>query len=285
MDQATFQLVRSAPLFSSLTDEQIVCIEAGEVIDVPAGTVLVAEGEPSGSFFFVVIEGEVRLTRNYDRQTVLMGTIKPGHYTGETTLLLGIPWLATARVARPTRLFRLGEDDFWRMVSTCRSVAREIFHSAANKMRNIEGYSQQREKLASLGTMAAGLAHELNNPAAAASPPRGRASPGDDGQGAIRSCVSSPKPSGMTIGCSSLAAAWIASERLVSPVLDHLERSDRAEVITNWLEARGVPNAWELAPTFVSAGCGLRPGRGSELLAKLPVTSHAKLRRAGWRRA
>jgi C4-dicarboxylate-specific signal transduction histidine kinase len=48
------------------------------------------------------------------------------------------------------------------------SVAREIFQSAASKMRNLEGYSQQREKLASLGTMAAGLAHELNNPAAAA---------------------------------------------------------------------------------------------------------------------
>ena len=54
------------------------------------------------------------------------------------------------------------------MLSTCRSVAREIFQSAASKMRNLEGYSQQREKLASLGTMAAGLAHELNNPAAAA---------------------------------------------------------------------------------------------------------------------
>ena len=54
------------------------------------------------------------------------------------------------------------------MMGACRSVAREIFRSAANKMRNMEGYSQQREKLASLGTMAAGLAHELNNPAAAA---------------------------------------------------------------------------------------------------------------------
>src|SRR5438445_10844945 len=97
-----------------------------------------------------------------------MGVIKPGNYTGEITLLLDIPWLATARSGKQARLFRLCEEDFWRMLSACRSVARQIFHSAANKMRNLEGYSQQREKLASLGTMAAGLAHELNNPAAAA---------------------------------------------------------------------------------------------------------------------
>ena len=153
MNQTDLQQVRSKPLFSGLDDAQLGCIEPGEVIDVPAGTVLVSEGERL-PFFFLVLEGEVRLSRTYDRQTILMGVIKPGNYTGEITLLLNIPWLATARVGRPARLFRLGEEDFWRMMSTCRSVAREIFHTAANKMRNLEGYSLQREKLVSLAVAA-----------------------------------------------------------------------------------------------------------------------------------
>src|SRR5271156_5270395 len=167
IDPAILKQVRSAPVFASLTDAQLACIEPGEVIDVPPGTVLVADGDRY-PYFFVVLEGEVRIVRDYDNQTVLMAVIKPGSYTGELTLLLDVSWPSTARVSKPTKLFRLSEENFWRMLSMCRSVAREVFRSAASKVRNLEGYSQQREKLASLGTMAAGLAHELNTPAAAA---------------------------------------------------------------------------------------------------------------------
>ena len=167
LDTATLQQVRSTPLFATLTDAQLECIRPGEIIDVPPGTVLVLDGNRY-PFFFVVLEGEVRIVRDYDKQEILMAVIKPGSFTGEITLLLDIPWMSTARMPKPTTLFRLNQDDFWRMLSNCQSLAQEVFQSAASKMRNLEGYSQQREKLASLGTMAAGLAHELNNPASAA---------------------------------------------------------------------------------------------------------------------
>src|SRR5277367_5364664 len=111
MNHTAFNEVRLTPLFSKLTEEQFECIAAGEIIDAAAGTVLVTEGERQ-MFFFLIIEGEVRLTRDFDRQTVLMGEIKTGGFTGEVTLLLDIPWVATARVSKPTRIFRLGEEEF-----------------------------------------------------------------------------------------------------------------------------------------------------------------------------
>ncbi|MGO8699244.1 MAG: sensor histidine kinase [Limisphaerales bacterium] len=271
MNQADLQLVRSAPLFCGLTDDQLGCIEPGEVVELPAGAVLVPEGERS-PYFYVVLEGELRLSRTYDRQTVLMGVIKPGKYTGEVTLLLDIPWLASARVGKAAKLFRLRQEDFWKMLSTCHAVAREIFRFAATKMRNLEGYSQQREKLASLGTMAAGLAHELNNPASAAR--RAAAHLRETTDKAYNLLCQLSKILSHDQWRQLALAAQEATERLAcAPALDHVERSDRADQIATWLQARSVAASWEAAPTFVSADLDI-PWL-EELAGKLPPESHA----------
>src|SRR5436190_15417416 len=167
MEPSLLESIRQTPLFAGLKDDQLDCIRCGEVIDVQPGTILVEANAPA-EFFFVNLEGEVRISRRYDNQEILLGVNKPGMCMGEIPLLLDAPWHAVVRVSKPTRLFRLNQENFWRMISTCHSVARELFRTAANRLRNLEGYSHQRQKLVSLGTMAAGLAHELNNPAAAA---------------------------------------------------------------------------------------------------------------------
>src|SRR5690348_10895958 len=114
LDAALLQTVRQTPLFAGLKDDQLDCIRGGEVIEVPPGTILVQPNAPA-EFFFVNLDGEIRISRQYDNQEVLLAVNKPGMYMGEIPLLLDAPWHAIVRVSKPTRLFRLSQDDFWRM--------------------------------------------------------------------------------------------------------------------------------------------------------------------------
>jgi len=266
MDQSTLQEIRAIPLFSNLSGEQTSCFEPGAIIQLEAGKVLMSEGDPVESFY-VLLTGEMRASRNYGNQTILMGIVKPGMWFGELPLLLDSPTLATIRALKPCRLFRLGKNDFWPMLSACPSVASQIFRTMATRVRNIEGYSQQREKLASLGTMAAGLAHELNNPATAAR----RAS------AHLRQVVEdvqsfacelhqrlTPQQFQHLIDASHSALARVAK----SAPIDSVTRSDREDEVAKSLEQQGVVDGWKLAPAFVNAGLD-----GQELMvlaARLP---------------
>src|SRR5260370_37492906 len=151
--------------------------------------------------------------------------------------------MASIGALNPSRLVGLGEDDFCRMLSPCPTVASQIFRTMATRVRNIEGYSQQREKLASLGTLAAGLAHELNNPATAAR----RAS------AHLRQAVEdvqsfacelhqrlTPEQFQHLIDASHGALARVAH----SAPVDSVTRSDREEEVAKSLDVHRVADRW-----------------------------------------
>jgi signal transduction histidine kinase len=271
LDDSLVQIIRQTPLFEGLKDDQLDCIQCGEVIEVAPGTILVEANAPA-EFFFLNLEGEVRISRRYDNQEVLLAVNKPGMFMGEIPLLLNAPWHAMVRVSKPSRLFRLNQDNFWKMLSTCHSVARELFRTAANRLRNLEGYSHQRQKLVSLGTMAAGLAHELNNPAAAA---RRAAAQLQQTVGSVQSLICQL---GKVLKGDDwehlLAAEQDATRRLNEATpLDSLTRSDREEALAQWLAEHDIPEGWTLASSFVNAG--LDPDWLKAVTAKLMPNSHA----------
>jgi signal transduction histidine kinase len=251
MNEETLKTVRALPVFANLSDDEVGCFAAGEVVEYQPGDLVIKEGDEA-AYFYINVEGEIAVHRIYDNQEILMAVNRPGSFMGEIFILLGIPWISSARALTRARLFRLATNDFWRMLSTCHSVTREVLRSAATRLRNMEGYTHQREKLISLGTMAAGLAHELNNPAAAAR----RAS------SHLRETVEQLEQLTCNLSQKFTPANWqdlldveevTAASAGGGVAVSSIELSDREEQLAAWLEGKKVENAWKLAPTYASA--------------------------------
>jgi len=255
-DTPVFRTLRDAsPLFARLEEEGADCLgflEKGREEQYAAGARIVAEGQPAA--FFIVLEGEVQARRDLEGRSMVVHTVEAGGFFGDVPLLLGTSFFAHFDTVRETRVFRLDEPDFWQMLAKCRTVTREVLHTMARRLKSLEIIGQEQGKLTSLGTMAAGLAHELNNPAAAAHRAAGDLRAAVRGaQEAACALSKSPLPTEARIFTAELPAE-VARVAGASTPLGTLEQSDAEERLAEWLDERGVEDSWELAPVLVRAG-------------------------------
>jgi signal transduction histidine kinase len=256
----TFDELRRIPLFEGLPDKDLREVaRLGSQKFVQAGEVNGREGEPV-EHHYVILEGELRITKEVTGGEVVINTYTPGAFFAEVPLLAGTPFLATGRALTDCRLFLIPNDLFRRMLTEHPSFSDKILETMAERVQILQSVAVQCEKLNSLGTLAAGLAHELKNPAAAAR----RAS--ED----LRESLSGLRSSGLRLARAATAGeltprALDALERAIDdalgrteapeePVPGELERSEREEDLALWLEGRGVLEGWTLAPSLVSAG-------------------------------
>lgn len=246
--------LRDADVFSELTEDELDNDVKGEVIELKPDEALFYEGDEAANFY-IVIEGILEVFRVIKGQKLTINHFSKGMSGGEVPLLSGTPHLANGVAITDMKIFKMDAKDFWYMLGNCDVIRSKVLSNMKERMLDLQRLSFQREKLVSLGTMSAGLAHELNNPASAA-----KRTADDLADTLSRFNFQSSEMLKWVMLKDEVDKSDFPFQPLVDIMkfdgfeLDPIEKSDIEDELADWLESVGVGDPFEAASTLVSVG-------------------------------
>jgi len=253
-NQSDRAMLRRVPLFAELSEEDLSSIADGaDAVEVDAGEVLAAEGDP-GDALFVIVSGELQVVKRSRTTDVPIALLGPGEIVGEMSIFESLPRMASVRAVSPTRVIRIGRDEVVDLVSTRPSATMSMLRTVMGRLRGTEAMLREREKLAALGTLSAGLAHELNNPAAAVQRSAALLQEGLDRWARATAGLGTVVDDQEDATLLAELAAEVARHAATQAPLDPLDASDQAWELETFLGDRGVAESGELASALVGGG-------------------------------
>ena len=243
--------LREIPTFSDLTDSQMAWLVSHLLDDTfEAGTQVIRQGEPA-EYMTIMLEGEMRYQSQGDNQIFVA-------HAGEITGLLPYSRLKVygGSVTALTRIrgARLHKDQFPEMLERIPALGPRLVALMADRIRRSTYQDVQHEKLVALGKLSAGLAHELNNPAAAA---RQASTELRNWVTELRTANHELASYGLTEDHSRCLVGLeqqAVNRQAHNEPLGTVERSDREDIVGKWLAGRGIATTWQYAPVLVDGG-------------------------------
>jgi signal transduction histidine kinase len=251
--------LRELFLFENLTPEQLDWVASnGDVVEFPAGSDVTVEGQPA-ECFYVLLSGQMTMSRLVGGTEVeTVRTSDRGVYSGAVQFYFGDRleqrYPATVRAITDASFLALPAQPFSAVFRRWYPMAVHLLEGLFIGSRNSNELVGQRERLLALGKLTAGLTHELNNPAAAAA--RATAALRDRFAGMRHklALLSEGKLDGEVLRSLTVLQEDFVARIGAAKDLSALERSDREDVLGEWLEDHDVTQPWELAGVFVAAG-------------------------------
>jgi signal transduction histidine kinase len=246
--------MRRISIFHQANDEDFDCLGDVQLVEAEAGAAIITPGEKNLGFWGI-LEGEIRLAKfEADGGSTLLASFKTGETFGEVPLLTGaLTTMVRAEAVGPARLVQVNVAAFWNLMASCPLVRAGVLANMGRRLEVYQVLTLHREKLISLGTLAAGLMHELNNPGAAAR----RAS------AQLRENLTRLQQISLRFTQASLTDEQVrcmgelqaeALKFQKPQAMSTLDQADAEEELLGWLENSGVENAWKVAPTLVAVG-------------------------------